>query len=132
MALGEARYNFRMAGAGSGQSTSVVDIPKRGEIYRRFKALTGTWPVYSVVFYAGRFVLMLGIISFLFWYGHFHSTEANRITLYALIGMLPVIFLWNVLEIFVWNYELRRRGLIAGRTYLSLRQIPDIRGKKRR
>ena len=109
---------------------TVVDVRTRSAAFREFKSLTGGWPVLSIAFYAGRYVLMAVLMSVLLWYGRQHSENVNRVTLYALIGFLPVIFVWNILETLVWNRELRRRNLISRGTYLRLTQLPSGRNRK--
>ena len=102
----------------------ILNLRKRSAVFRNYKCLTGAWPVLSALSYAGRFVLLAALVSFLLWYGRLGRPNVNRVTLYALVGFLPVIFVWNVVETLVWNYELRRRGLIPRGTYLGLTQIP--------
>lgn len=103
---------------------TILDVRKRSAAFRTYKCLTGIWPVLTAALYAGRYVLMLTLFSVLFWYGRHHTANVNRVTLYALVGFLPVIFVWNILETLAWNYELRRKGLIPRGTYLGLTQIP--------
>jgi hypothetical protein len=46
---------------------TVVDVRTRSTAFREFKSLTGGWPVLSIAFYAGRYVLMAVLMSVLFW-----------------------------------------------------------------
>jgi len=109
---------------GTWPGKTILNVRKRGAAFRTYKCLTGVWPVLTAGLYAGRFVLMLALLSGLFWYERQHSATGNHVTFYALIGLLPAIFLWNVLEILAWNYDLRRKHLIPRGTYLGLTQIP--------
>jgi hypothetical protein len=118
-----ARYNFPMS-QGTWPGKTILNVRKRSAAFKTYKCLTGVWPVLTAALYAGRFLLMFILISALFWYGRQHSSNVNRVTLYALVGFLPVIFVWNILETLAWNYDLRRKGLIPRGTYLGLTQIP--------
>lgn len=102
----------------------ILNVRKRRVAFHHYKCITGIWPLLTVACYVGRFLLLLGLIAFLVWYGGQHSASPNRVTLYALIGFVPVIFVWNVLETLAWNFELRRKGLIGQGIYLGLTQIP--------
>jgi hypothetical protein len=110
---------------GSWPQKTVIDVRTRKAAFREFKCLTGQWPVLSAALYVGRFVLMFVLISILFWYGRLHAENVNRVTMYALIGFLPVIFIWNILETLAWNHELRRKNLISRGMYLGLTQLPS-------
>jgi hypothetical protein len=104
---------------------TVVDLRTRSAAFREFKCMTGDWPVLSAGLYAGRFLFALLLISILFWYGRQHAGEVNRVGLYTLLGSLPVIFVWNIVETLVWNHELRRRALISRGMYVGLTQLPS-------
>jgi hypothetical protein len=110
---------------GTSSRKTIIDVRTRSAAFREFKCITGEWPLLSALLYVGRFVLMFVLISVLFWYGRQHAENVNRITLYALLGFLPVIFVWNIAETLVWNYELRRRNLISRGMYLGLTQLPS-------
>lgn len=102
----------------------ILNVRKRSAAFRTYKCLTGVWPALTTALYAGRYALVAGLIAALLWYGRMHAAKANRVTFYALLAFLPVIFVWNVLETLAWNYDLRRKGLIPRGTYLGLTQIP--------
>ena len=84
-------------------------VADRTAAFRAYKERTGAWPVFSMTAFATRYVLMLAVISGLFWYGRLHAMNGTRVTIYALVALLPFIFVWNILETLVWNYDLRRR-----------------------
>lgn len=102
----------------------ILNVRKRSAAFRNYKCLTGVWPALTAALYAARYLLWAGLVAFLLWYGRQHHANVNRVTFYALVGFLPVIFVWNVLETLAWNYDLRRKGLIPRGTYLGLTQIP--------
>lgn len=128
LAATEAEYNFGMsqvnANAPAWSGKIILNVRKRRVAFHHYKCITGMWPLLTAVLYAGRFLLMFGLIVFLLWYGRQHSASANRVTLYSLIGFVPLIFVWNVLETLAWNFELRRKGMIGQGIYLGLTQIP--------
>lgn len=101
----------------------ILNVRKRSAAFRTYKCLTGVWPALTAALYAGRYLLVVSIISALL-YDRQHSPGINRVTFYALAGFLPMIFIWNIFETLAWNYDLRRKGLIPRGTYLSLTQIP--------
>lgn len=82
------------------------------------------WPVFSILVYAARFVLMVGAISFVFWYLQLHAASNKKIAIGFFLLALPGIFLWTALETVVWNYDLRRKQLASPGTYLTTRQFP--------
>jgi hypothetical protein len=102
----------------------ILNVRKRRVAFHHYKCIAGMWPLLTAGLYVGRFLLMLGLVAFLVWYGYRHGASANRVSLYALIGFIPLIFVWNILETLAWNFELRRKGLIGQGIYLGLTQIP--------
>jgi len=103
---------------------SATTYPQRTTAFAEYRRRTGEWPVLSIALYAGRLLLMLAGISFLFWYGRIHSTTFTRTTLYFLLATLPVALGWSVAESLAWNHDLRRKGLLSGQMIMGVRQMP--------
>ncbi len=103
---------------------TIINVRDRLTAFKEFKRRTGAWPVFSIVLHVARYVVMLGIISVLFWYGRQHPGESGR-TMFAFLVVAPLfILLWTLIESVVWNYELRRKQLTSRGTFLTVKQFP--------
>lgn len=93
-------------------------------VFSEYKRRTGAWPMLSMAAYYGRYLLMFGGLSWLFWFGRSHPEEMRRVTLYFFGAFLIIIFLWNLIESLAWNYDLRRNRLASVGTFYGARQFP--------
>jgi Flp pilus assembly protein TadB len=114
-------YNVRMAQS----SLRVRTFGDRMTTFREFRRRTGSWPLLSMSTHFARYVLMLAIISLVFWYGRQHPDSPGQAMLAFLVAAPLFILLWTVLESFVWNYELRARRLTDRGTFLTVKQFPE-------
>jgi hypothetical protein len=103
----------------------VRTVSNRMTAIKEFKRKTGVWPVYSLVMHVTRYVLMLAIITLVFWYSRRHPETPGQSTLIFLVAAPLFILLWNVLESLVWNYELRARRITSRGTFLTTKQFPE-------
>ena len=97
---------------------------RRSNVFSEYRRRTGSWPLLSLSLYAGRFVFMLAVVGFLFWYNQSHGDSLQRTMIYFLIGTLPIVVAWSIAETMAWNHDLRRKGLIAKGTIFAVRQLP--------
>jgi hypothetical protein len=108
-----------------GRSIRVLNFSNRIAAIKEFKRRTGSWPAFSIAMHVARYVLMLAIISLLFWYGRQHPESPQQAMLAFLVAAPLFILLWTVLESLVWNYELRARRLTDRGTFLTVKQFPE-------
>jgi cytochrome bd-type quinol oxidase subunit 1 len=80
--------------------------------------------VLSLSLYIGRIVLMIAVIAIVAWYGRNHPDNLSRTTLYFFLATLPLALASIVAETLAWNYDLRRKGLIAKGAIFPVRQMP--------
>jgi hypothetical protein len=106
-------------------SFRVRTFGDRTSAFKEFKRRTGASPAFSVAMHVARYVLMLAIISVVFWYGRLHPESPGQAMLVFLVAAPLFILLWTVLESLVWNYELRAKGLTDRRTFLTVKQFPE-------
>lgn len=106
-------------------SFRVRTFGDRTSTFKEFRRRTGNWPAFSIAMHVARYVLMLVIISLVFWYGRQHPESPGQAMLAFLVAAPLFILLWTVLESLVWNYELRARGLTNRGTFLTVKQFPE-------
>ena len=93
-------------------------------VFSEYRRRTGSWPTLSLSIYIGRIVLMIAAIAILFWYGRNHPDNLSRTTIYFFLATLPLALASIVAETLAWNYDLRRKGLIAKGAIFAVRQMP--------
>lgn len=105
--------------------TIIPDIRAHSAMWRRFRVATGRWPKLSIIAYVMRFAGMLACIVASFWYGVKHGLKRGEEGLLVLAISAPFIVIWFLLEIRIWNYELRRSGISSSRDTWDTDQFPS-------
>ena len=100
-------------------------VGSRMAAFKEFKRRTGAWPRFSIAVHVARYVLMLVIISLVFWYSRRHPESPGQSTLVFVVVAPLFILLWTVVESLVWNYDLRARKLTSRGTFLTVKQFPE-------
>ncbi len=112
-----------MPGYWSVQATAQ-DVRNRTATFREYQRRTGVWPSFSIVLYAGRFVVMLLTIVLTCLYGWRQGASAGEVAWTLVLFLLPTLLLWVGLEVRAWNYELRRKRLSSRGISFGLTQLP--------
>src|ERR1700730_11793793 len=94
--------------------TFIPDIRAHLANWQRFRALTRTWPLLSIVTYLLRFVILIAGVIVALWYGvKGHGWSKSQYYLTAFAVLIPTLFLWFILERKAWNRDLQRGGLAS-------------------
>ncbi|MGA2377665.1 MAG: hypothetical protein ABSF72_19310 [Candidatus Sulfotelmatobacter sp.] len=105
--------------------TLFSDIRAHLANWRRFKRATRTWPTISIATYVMRFFLIVGGVVLGIWYQVRHDLTKGQGLLIYLAVLLPVVFIWFVVEHVAWNFDLRRKGISSDRDIWKIRQFPQ-------
>jgi H+/Cl- antiporter ClcA len=105
--------------------TLIPDIRAHKAIWRRFREATGTWPTLSIIAYLLRFIALAACVVGAIWYGERHNLTKGQGGLLCLAISLPVVGLWFLAEIQIWNYEPRRRGVGSRQDLWNTDQFPQ-------
>jgi hypothetical protein len=81
-------------------------------VWRRFKNQTGGWPVLSITTYVFRFILLVGGMGAIVWYGNvIHGWTRHDVGLAFALTLAPVLYIWFIIERVAWNHDLRKAGV---------------------
>jgi len=72
-----------------------------------------------------RFVIIVSCVIAVLWYGVYHDWDKNHIFLVYFAIVIPVIFLWYLLERMAWNHDLRRKRISTDSEVWGLTQFPE-------
>jgi hypothetical protein len=72
-----------------------------------------------------RFFLIVGGVVLGIWYQVHHDLTKGQGLLLYLAVLLPVMFIWFVVERFAWNHELRQKGISSNRDTWKVSQFPQ-------
>ena len=106
--------------------TFIPDVRAHLANWQRFRTLTSTWPLLSIVAYLLRFIIMIAGVVVALWYGvRGHGWGKGQYYLTSLAVVIPVLFLWFILERKAWNRDLQRGGLASANDVWSVTQFPE-------
>jgi len=94
--------------------TLIPDIRAHLANWRRFQRATKPLPVLSILTFLTRFLIMIAGVVTALWYGVArHGWTEGHYYLISLAVMLPIVFLWFLVERIAWNHDLRRKGIAS-------------------
>ena len=102
-----------------------LDVGSHAAIWRQFRSVTGSWPKLSILAYIMRFIAILVCVIVAIWYGERHSLTKGQGGLICLAIALPVLGAWFLVEIQIWNYELRQKGISSRKDIWKTDQFPE-------
>jgi hypothetical protein len=105
--------------------TLFSDIRVHVDNWRRFHKAARTWPVISIATYVLRFLLIVGCVVLGIWYQVRHDLTKGQSLLIYLAVLLPVIFIWFIVEQLAWNRDLLQKGLSSDRDTWKVSQFPQ-------
>ncbi|MFZ0300043.1 MAG: hypothetical protein WAM13_16945 [Candidatus Sulfotelmatobacter sp.] len=105
--------------------TLISDVRTHSENWRRFKRATGAWPAISIATYIMRFLLIVGGVVLGIWYQVRHDLTKGQGFLIYLAVLLPVVFIWFIVEHIAWNHDLRRKGISSRPDIWKISQFPQ-------
>src|SRR5579872_1060486 len=91
--------------------TLFSGVRVHAENWRRFHKAAGTWPVISIATYLLRFLLIVTAVVLGIWYQVHRDLTKGQGLLFYLAVVLPVIFIWFIVEQLAWNHDLRQKGI---------------------
>jgi hypothetical protein len=104
----------------------IPDIRAHVTNWRRFRKLTGAWPVLSVGTYLLRFVIIVAGVVAALWYGVArHGWTNDQYVLLSFLVLIPILFCWFRVERMAWNRELREKGIASPRDVWGVTQFPE-------
>jgi hypothetical protein len=106
--------------------TLVPDIRGHLANWRQFRKATSTWPVLSILIFLMRFVIMIAGVIISLWYGVArHGWTKDQYFLISFAVLIPILFLWFLLERVAWNHELRNKGIASNSEVWGVDQFPE-------
>jgi hypothetical protein len=105
--------------------TIVPNVRRHVLVWRQFRKASGVWPTLSIVSFVMRFVIGIagGILCSV--YADRHDLTKVQGELVGFAFLLAVFIAWFVVvELSVWNYDLRRAGLSSRRETWNVDQFP--------
>jgi membrane protein YdbS with pleckstrin-like domain len=105
--------------------TLVADIRAHVANWRKFEKAARTWPVISITTYVGRFFLIVSSAIVAIWYEESHNLTKGQGFLIFLLVIVPVVFVWFIVEHIAWNYDLRQKGISSSRDIWKVSQFPQ-------
>jgi hypothetical protein len=107
--------------------TFVPDVRSHLAMWRRFREKTGVWPLLSITTYLLRFILMGAGVVAIVWYGNAnHGWTRGQGALAALLLMVPILFLWFIVERVAWNHDLCETGVSSEKDVWGTDQFPEM------
>jgi len=106
------------------QPVLIPDVRQHLLLWRHFNKATGSWPVLSMAAFGIRFVVIIAGVALLLWYGELHRFSKGQEFGLALLLLLPATLLWFGVELLVWNYDLRKKGVSSTHDLWSINQFP--------
>jgi hypothetical protein len=109
----------------SSKPVVIPDIREHVTNWRRFRRLTGAWPILSIATYLLRFVIIVATVIAALWYGVArHAWTRDQYFLSCLV-LIPILFCWFRVERMAWNRELRERGIASPTDVWGVTQFPE-------
>jgi hypothetical protein len=104
----------------------IPDIRAHVANWRQFRRATSTWPILSIGTFHMRFFLMIASVVGALWYGVArHGWTKNQYFLTSFAVLIPILFLWFIVERVAWNHELRRKGIASDSDVWGVDQFPQ-------
>jgi hypothetical protein len=105
--------------------TVIPDIRAHVANWRQFRRATRSWPVVSTSTFLMRFVIIIGGVVGALWYGVArHGWTGTNYYLTSFAVLIPILFLWFILERIAWNHDLRRKGIASDSDVWGVDQFP--------
>jgi hypothetical protein len=105
-------------------SMIVRDVRTHAGNWRHFKEATGSSPVLSIVAYIVPFVVAIGGIGLIVFFGTRRHMYRQSLGLWPFI-LVAFPFVWRrFVERAVWNHELRRKGISSSIETWDVTQFP--------
>lgn len=105
--------------------TIIPDIRAHIANWRRFQRATKAWPVLSIVAFLTRFAIVFAGIIVALWYGVArHGWTQGEYYLISCVVLLPILFLWFLVERVAWNLDLRKKGIASDSDIWGVNQFP--------
>ena len=117
--------------------TLIPDIPVHLANWRRFRKLTGEWPILSILMYVLRFaekskypkhgaIIMIAGVVIALWHGVAgHGWSKGQYYLSAFAVVMPLLIVWFILERRAWNRDLQQYGLASSNDVWGVTQFPE-------
>jgi hypothetical protein len=105
--------------------TLIPDIRAHVANWSQFKKVAKSWPLLSIATFITRFIIMIGGVVAGLAYSVRHDLTKGQGFLVCLAALLPVLFVWLVVERVAWNHDLRQKGISSERDVWSVTQFPQ-------
>jgi hypothetical protein len=105
--------------------TIIPDIRAHVANWRQFRRATSTWPFLSIATFLMRFLIIISGTIAALWYADHHDWTKNGTFLALFAVVLPVAFLWFILERAAWNHDLRQKGIASNSDVWGVDQFPQ-------
>jgi hypothetical protein len=104
-------YDYGQGRHVSSTPTIISDIRAHVANWRQFKKATTEWTILSISTFLMRFVIVVAGIVTALWYGVArHGWGRDQYFLISLGALIPIMFLWFLVERAAWNHDLRTGG----------------------
>jgi hypothetical protein len=105
--------------------TLVPDIRAHIRNWVQFKKTANAWPILSITTYVMRYTILVSGVIFVLWYTVRRDLTKGQGFLILLAVVLPVLFMWFMVERAAWNRDLRRKGISRDPEIWGVTQFPQ-------
>src|ERR1700746_1191284 len=105
--------------------TFIPNIRRHMLVWRQFRKASGNWPIFSIITFVMRFVILILGAILCAAYADKHRWTRGQGSLVSIAVLLAAFIFWYLLvELNIWNFDLRRAGLGSSRDTWDVDQFP--------